>query len=389
MSRIAFLTRVFVFSQRAAAEPVDRRPGALGARVLLDPVEGLDGHLELVARLVAEDHELARGPAHLERLEAQEAADPVLLVDDEVARLEVAEVREEAAQPPAAAAARVQVDLLGEHVAVGEHRERGLGQLEAARQGADARRDARALADGEPVLAQQVGEAIGAPGVAEEDDGRAGRGAEVLAEPDEVARVERAPGDRRRGAESPSVATSRTSTTGACARRSASAAGVTRASAGLGCQAVRAARLVLERARPEALGLLAHELGLDHDHGARRQVGPGGLGRAGHERHQVGQDLGLESAIEGVDEVRELAPAREAPLEDRPQRLQHRACREDVGERERHERLDRAARALRLGVEAPQALDACRRRTRPAPAPRGPTGRRRGSRRGGPSARAP
>ena len=106
-----------------AAEPVDRRARALRARVLLDAVEALDRDLELVARLVAEDHELARGAADLERLEAEEAADAVLLVDDEVARLEVAEVGEEPPQP-APLAPRVEVHLLREDVPVGEDRER-------------------------------------------------------------------------------------------------------------------------------------------------------------------------------------------------------------------------------------------------------------------------
>ena len=89
--------------------------------------------------MVGEDHELERRAADVERLEADEAADAVLLVDDEVARLEVAEVREEAPQA-APAPARVEVDLLREHVAVGEDREARLGHLEAAREGADAGR---------------------------------------------------------------------------------------------------------------------------------------------------------------------------------------------------------------------------------------------------------
>jgi hypothetical protein len=104
---------------RAAAQAVDRRARALRARVLLDAVEALDGDLELVAGLVAEDHELAGSAPHLQGLEAEEAADAVLLVDDEVARPEVAEVREEAPQAPAPPPG-VEVDLLGEDVPVGE-----------------------------------------------------------------------------------------------------------------------------------------------------------------------------------------------------------------------------------------------------------------------------
>ena len=117
-----------------AAEPIHRRPRPLRARVLLDAVEALDRDLELVARLVAEHHELARGAADLQRLEAEEAADAVLLVDDEVARLEVAEVGQEPAQP-APLAPRVEVHLLREDVPVGEDRERGRGDLEARGRG--------------------------------------------------------------------------------------------------------------------------------------------------------------------------------------------------------------------------------------------------------------
>ena len=190
MSRMAFLTRVLVFSQLAAAEPVDLRPRGLARRVLLDAVEGLDRDLELVAALVAEHHELARGAADLERLEPHEAADAVLLVDDEVADLEVAEVGEEAAQP-AAAPARVEVHLLREDVAVGEHEQPGLGQLEAARERAHARQDARTLADREAVLAQDVREAVGAAGVAEEHDRGGARRAQVGGQPAHVARVAR------------------------------------------------------------------------------------------------------------------------------------------------------------------------------------------------------
>src|SRR5439155_10198120 len=120
----------------SAAELVDDRPRALGARVLLHAVERLHRHLELVAALIEEDHELPAAPADLERLQALEAADPVLLVDDEVPDLEVAEVGEEAARA-VPAAPRVEVHLLGEDVAVGEHGEAGGGQVEPARQGSD------------------------------------------------------------------------------------------------------------------------------------------------------------------------------------------------------------------------------------------------------------
>jgi hypothetical protein len=75
MSRIAFLTRLFVFSQ-----------APLPSRSIVGR------NLQLVPTLIAEDHQLARGAAHLERFQPEEATDPVLLVDHQVANLEVAEV---------------------------------------------------------------------------------------------------------------------------------------------------------------------------------------------------------------------------------------------------------------------------------------------------------
>ncbi len=112
----------------------------------------------------------------------------MLLVDDEVARLQVAEVGEEAPQA-AAPAPRVEVDLLGEDVPVGEDGERGLGQLEPAGEDAHPGEDPRAFADREAVLAQHVGETVRAAGVAEEHHGGRGRAPEVVGEAVDVARV--------------------------------------------------------------------------------------------------------------------------------------------------------------------------------------------------------
>ena len=294
-------------------------------------------------------------PRDLERLEAHEAADAVLLVDHEVAGLQVAEVGEEAAQP-AAAAARVQVHLLREDVAVGEHREGRLGQLEAARERADAGEHARALADGDPVLAQHVGEPIGTAGVAEEDDRGRARVAQVLGQSAHVAlvvwrgparehelsfvRAQLAQLDRRRLAEPLEQRLGRDERL-----------------LELGRQPVGPALLVLAGTRPEALGLLAHELGLDHHDRGRVQVGPGRDRGTADERHQVDEAVRDEPALERLDEPRQLAARGEALGQQRAQRLQHRACREHVGERERDERVDRAAGALRVGVEEAQALD--------------------------------
>ena len=93
MSRMAFLTRALAFSQRRAAQLVERRVGAAG--VFLDEVEALERNEQLVLAGVAELHELLRVDAHLDLLQADEPADAVVDVDDEVADLQVAEIRDE------------------------------------------------------------------------------------------------------------------------------------------------------------------------------------------------------------------------------------------------------------------------------------------------------
>ena len=78
-----------------AAQPIERRPRA--ARVLLDQVEPLDRDEQLVVAVIAELEELLRASpaaAHAELLQADELADAVVDVDDEVADLQVAQVGE-------------------------------------------------------------------------------------------------------------------------------------------------------------------------------------------------------------------------------------------------------------------------------------------------------
>ena len=81
-----------------AAEPVERR--TRGARVLLDQVEPLDRDEELVFAGVAELHELLRLEADVDPLQADEHADAVVDVDDEIADLEIAEVGQERPRRP-------------------------------------------------------------------------------------------------------------------------------------------------------------------------------------------------------------------------------------------------------------------------------------------------
>ena len=85
-----------------AAELVERRPRRAG--VLLDEIEPLDRDEELVLAGVAELHELLRLEADLDPLQADEHADAVVDVDDEVADLEIAEVGEERARSPSGGA---------------------------------------------------------------------------------------------------------------------------------------------------------------------------------------------------------------------------------------------------------------------------------------------
>ncbi len=95
MSRIARLAFAFVFCQPSPPEPVERRLVPLCARIPLNQVQPLDRRVELRVVGVEEQHELALTAAEFERLQATEARDAVVDVDDVVVDLQVAEVGEE------------------------------------------------------------------------------------------------------------------------------------------------------------------------------------------------------------------------------------------------------------------------------------------------------
>ena len=147
MSRMAFLTRVLAFSH--VVPPSRSRAGRAPPRVLLDQVEARHGDEQLVVAGVAQFEELerlVRPDGHL--LQADELADAVVDVDDEVADLQVAEV---ARGRPAAALARAvrAAPLFFEEVRLGV-------DLQAARPAAGTRARARRRdehARGERVLA--------------------------------------------------------------------------------------------------------------------------------------------------------------------------------------------------------------------------------------------
>ena len=92
---MAFLTLVFAFSQDV---PPSRSSGGFAAAgVLLDQIEALDRHEQLVVAVIAELEELLDDVAAADGdlLQADELADAVIDVDDEIADLEIAQVGEE------------------------------------------------------------------------------------------------------------------------------------------------------------------------------------------------------------------------------------------------------------------------------------------------------
>ena len=113
---------------RRSAELVER--GARRAGVLLDEIEPLDRDEELVLAGVAELHELLRRRSDVDALEADEHADAVVHVDDEIVDFQVAEVGEKRARgrPPPL----VRLPLFLEDVGLGPELESRLGQPEPA-----------------------------------------------------------------------------------------------------------------------------------------------------------------------------------------------------------------------------------------------------------------
>ena len=168
MSRMAFLTRVFAFSQ--VVPPSLSSAGAGAARVLLDEIQVLERHEQLVVAGVAEFHELllVLAGADADLLQADEPADAVVDVDDEVADLQVAEVRQERAVGRSAPFVRAALFL--EQIAFGEQPQVRVRQMEAARQPAGRDEHGRAFeivrvgdrARADVVVGEQFDRAFGA-----------------------------------------------------------------------------------------------------------------------------------------------------------------------------------------------------------------------------------
>ena len=65
------------------------------ARITLHEIEPLNRHIELCLISVKEQHELALARLQFQRLQATEARDAVIYVDDIIADFQIAKVRQE------------------------------------------------------------------------------------------------------------------------------------------------------------------------------------------------------------------------------------------------------------------------------------------------------
>ena len=128
---------------RLAAELGERRRAGVGADVLRDLAELLVRDVEAVLAAEREEEVVARDARDLLRLEAEQLADAVVLVDDEVAAAEVGERGERAAEPPVGARRPLAEDLR-----VRQQHEAELAPDEAAAGGRDREEELRLLRAG-------------------------------------------------------------------------------------------------------------------------------------------------------------------------------------------------------------------------------------------------
>jgi hypothetical protein len=181
MSRMAFLTLRLGLGPRRAAEPIERRPAAAG--VLLDEVEPLDRHEQLVVAVVPQLEELVRAVADADLLQADELADAVVDVDDEIAHLQVAQVREEGRRGGFLARRAAPLPIVVEEIGLGVDGDAAAGEADAVREAADRdehgagaqRARARRRFRAHVVVLEHLERALGAAGrVGHEDHGVAG-----------------------------------------------------------------------------------------------------------------------------------------------------------------------------------------------------------------------
>ena len=111
----------------------------MAPRVLLNEIQPFDRHEQLVVAGVAELEKLLRGVGDTDLLETDEHSDAVIDVDDQVADLQVAQVREKSLAGRSSALRRTALFL--EDVGFGVDVQSGVGQPEAAREMADRDQD--------------------------------------------------------------------------------------------------------------------------------------------------------------------------------------------------------------------------------------------------------
>ena len=164
-----------------AAEAIERRPAAAG--VLLHQVEALNRHEQLVVAVVAQLEELVRGVADADLLQADELADAVVDVHDQVADLEIAQVGEERRGQRPFARRAAAMAILFEDVAFGVQGQAGIGETHAAGERAHGDEDrpgghfagAGGQLGAHVVVGQHLHRAIGAAGgLGDEHHGLAG-----------------------------------------------------------------------------------------------------------------------------------------------------------------------------------------------------------------------
>src|SRR3954466_2748846 len=119
---------------RSAAKPIDRWTRRSG--VLLDEIEPLDGYEQLVLAGVAQLEEFLHAVADPDLLQADEHADAMIDVDDEVADLQIAQVREKRLRRRPPPLRRATFFL--ENIRLGVDLKARVRQTETARQCADA-----------------------------------------------------------------------------------------------------------------------------------------------------------------------------------------------------------------------------------------------------------
>ena len=124
-----------LFARSHDAPPRRSTGGLRCAGVFLNEVQPLDRHEELVLAGVAQLEELLHAVADADLLESDEHADAVVDVNDEVADLQIAQIRKECLGRRATPFGRA--SLLFEDVGFRIDLQAGVGKTEAARQRSD------------------------------------------------------------------------------------------------------------------------------------------------------------------------------------------------------------------------------------------------------------